>query len=290
MNKNYIKLEIISLFNRRRLKWIRKGKIMNELQGDEAYEQLQKLLKEKHDNFRVMERQVNIDVQMAYFDAAKKIKEHLPKADVVLENVGKLYDDNVDVEEKKTLLNQLASLDDVKAFREIETFNEKAGENLGDWANMAYQESLIVMESAFSDEEKEFVSSGMGGKGDKLRYFVTFLHADLFEEFTDLQKNLIRKEVKYQFDKVNAELEDEDILGQYFMFTCLIPLEANISVLFRDIIDEINQFGYVLGENFLVTNVKRLSYEEVDKFIKEKMNDTFDELNNDDNDDEEKDN
>jgi predicted Zn-dependent protease len=47
---------------------------MNELQGDEAYEQLQKLLKEKHDNFRVMERQVNIDVQMAYFDAAKKLR------------------------------------------------------------------------------------------------------------------------------------------------------------------------------------------------------------------------
>ncbi|MEA3429500.1 MAG: hypothetical protein U9Q84_09910 [Thermodesulfobacteriota bacterium] len=263
---------------------------MNELQGEEAYEQLQKLLKEKRDNFRVMEKEVDIDVQMAYFDAAKKAKKDLPDADVILEKADKLYDDDVDVEEKKTLLSQLASLEDVRAFRKVESFNEKAGKDLDEWANMAYQESLMVMESAFSDEEKVFVAGGMGGKDDKLRYFATFLHADLFEDFTDLQKNLIRKEIKYQFEKVNAELEDEEIKGQYFMFTCLIPLEVNISVLFRDIIDEINQFGYVLGGNFMVTNVKRLSYKEVDKFIKEKMNDTFDEIINDDNDDEEKDN
>ncbi|MGC9331721.1 MAG: hypothetical protein ACP5DZ_07590 [Bacteroidales bacterium] len=260
---------------------------MNELQGEEAYKQLQKLLREKRDNFHVMEKEVDIDVQMAYFDAAKKAKENLPDADVILDNVGKLYDKEVDIEEKKTLLNQLASLEDVRAFRELEAFNEKAGKDIDEWANMAYQESLMVMESAFSDEEKVFVAGGMGGKDDKLRYFATFLHADMYAEFSDLQSNLIRKEVKYQLEKVNAEREEETVKGQYYMFTCLIPLDVNISGLFRNIIDEVNQFGLVLSESFLVTNVKRLSYEEVDKFIKEKTDKSLNDENNKEDNDEE---
>ncbi|MGM0650769.1 MAG: hypothetical protein ACQES1_09725 [Bacteroidota bacterium] len=258
---------------------------MNDIQGHEGYEKLQQLLKEKRDNFRVMEKQVDIDLQMEYFDAAKKIKEDLPEADAILKNANKLYEPEVDIEEKKKLLNQLASLEDVKAFREIESFANNAGDELDDWAHMAYQESLMVMESAFSDEEKVFVSSALGGKGDKLRYFATFLHADLFESFTDLQKNLIRKELKYQFEKAGADLEEDEFQGQYYMFTCLIPLQVNISALFKEIIGEINQFGYVLGENFLVTNVKRLSYEEVDQFIMEKMEKSITGEDDDDNED-----
>jgi hypothetical protein len=262
---------------------------MNEIQGEEAYEQLQKLLKEKRDNFRVMEKQVDIDVQMAYFDAAKKIKKKLPEADTILKNAKKLYDPDVEIEEKKIVLNQLASLENVKSFREIEAFSEKAGDELDDWATMAYQESLMLMESAFSDEEKVFVSSGMGGKGNKLRYFATFLHSDLFEDFTDLQMNLIRKEVKYHFDKAGAEIEEESFKNHYFMITCLIPIDINITILFRDIVNEVNQFGFVLAENFLVTNVKKLSYKEVDDFVKDRMRKVQDEVlgdvfNNDDDD------
>jgi hypothetical protein len=256
---------------------------MDEFEGHEAYEKLQQLLKEKRDNFRVMERQVDIDVQMKYFDAAKSTKENLPDAEEVFEQAEKhLNNPESDIESKKKALNQLASLEDVKAFRTIETYLKSPEEKLEDWAYMAYQESLMLMESAFSDEEKVFISSGMGGKGDKLRYFVVFLHGDLDSEYSDVQKTLIRKELSYQFEKENAELENNEFQKSYFLFTCLIPVQTNISALFKNIISEINQFGNVLSENFLVTNVKRLTVEEVDQFIEAKMKDALDEMDEDD--------
>ncbi|MFP4664836.1 MAG: hypothetical protein ACLFM1_10455 [Bacteroidales bacterium] len=256
---------------------------MNELEGNNAYEKLQQLLKEKRDNFRVMEKQVDIDVQMKYFDAAKDIKENLPDAETVLSEAReKLNDPDTDTEEKKRLLSQLASLEDVKAFRMIEAWLENPDEELADWAYLAYQESLMLMESAFSDEEKVFISSGMGGKENKLRYFVVFLHGELDSAFSESQKNLIKKELSYQFEKEDAELEENEFQKAYFMFSCLIPIKTNITTMFKKVISEINQFGNILSDNFLVTNVKKLSVEEIDQFIDSEMQKALDGLDKND--------
>ncbi|MFO7880220.1 MAG: hypothetical protein ACQES0_09640 [Bacteroidota bacterium] len=256
---------------------------MNELEGNNAYEKLQQLLKEKRDNFRVMEKQVDIDVQMKYFDAAKDIKENLPDAETVLSEAReKLNDPDTDTEEKKRILSQLASLEDVKAFRMIEAWLENPDEELADWAYLAYQESLMLMESAFSDEEKVFISSGMGGKDNKLRYFVVFLHGELDSGFNESQKSLIKKELSYQFEKEDAELEENEFQKAYFMFSCLIPIKTNITTMFKKIIGEINQFGNILSDNFLVTNVKKLSVEEIDQFIDREMQQALDELDEND--------
>jgi hypothetical protein len=111
----------------------------------------------------------------------------------------------------------------------------------------------------------------MGGKENKLRYFVVFMSNDMKREFREEEQQLIFNELKYQFEKSNAELEENSFHLSYFMFSCLIPIEENIADLFSNITSEVNQFGKVLHEKFLVTNVKKLEISEIDKFIEDKI-------------------
>jgi hypothetical protein len=48
----------------------------------------------------------------------------------------------------------------------------------------------------------------------------------------------------------------------------LIPLQITIKDFFKEGIDECNQYGNFLKSNFLVTNVKQLTAEEIDEFLR----------------------
>jgi hypothetical protein len=244
---------------------------MEELDGRKAYEQLQKLLNEKGKSLHVMERQVDIDVQMTYMKHSLKAKKNLPEIESVIEDSKNLSNDDIDLEEKKLLLSKLASFGNVKTFRILEAYMKNPSADLNEWSYMAYQESLTLLESSLMNEERVSISSGMGGKENKLRYFVVFMSNDMKREFREEEQQLIFNELKYQFEKSNAELEENSFHLSYFMFSCLIPIEENIADLFSNITSEVNQFGKVLHEKFLVTNVKKLEISEIDKFIEDKI-------------------
>lgn len=244
---------------------------MEELDGRKAYEQLQKLLNEKGKSLHVMERQVDIEVQMSYLKYSVEVKKNLPDVENVIDDSESLTSDDVDLEKKKLILSKLASFENVKTFRILETYMKNPSSDLTDWSYLAYQESLMLLESSLMDEERVFISSGMGGKGNKLRYFVVFMSNDMKRKFREEEQHLIFNELKYQFEKNNAELEENAFHLSYFMFSCLVPIEENITDLFSNITAEVNQFGEVLHEKFLVTNVKKLEISEIDKFIKNKI-------------------
>ena len=250
---------------------------MEEVNGREAYERLQKLLLEKKDKLRVMERQIDIDIQMAYFRKTSEVKENLPALSEILEASDKLFDPEVDIETKRTLLNQLASFEEVKCFRVLEKYMKDPDKALENWSYLAYQESLMTMESSLSEEDTVYISSGLGGKGSKLRYFVVMMSELREKELSQPEQTLILKEVKYQFDKNDTEFEEHTFYNAYFMFSCLIPIDVSIADLFEEIIANVNELGQVLSENFLITNVRRMSIDEVEEFIEKKIEEAHDE-------------
>jgi len=244
---------------------------MKEISGQEAYEKLQKLLVDKKDKLRIMERQVDIEVQMSYFEKSTQTKKELPDVEQVLNRADELYNPDTDIETKRKLLNQLASFEEVKCFRILEKYMKKPDKQLADWAYLAYQESLMSIESSLTDEDMVYISSGLGGKDNKLRYFAVMMTDDITRTFSKQEQSLILKEIKYQFDKSDAEFEEHNFYNAYFMFSCLIPIDISIGALFHDAIEQINEFGAVLSDRFLITNVKRMSVDEVEEFIEKRL-------------------
>lgn len=247
---------------------------MKEITGQEAYEKLQQMLEDKKDKLRVMERQIDIEVQMTYFEKASEVKSDLPKLEDALSKANQLFDSEVNIETKRRLLNVLASFEEVKCFRLLEKYMKKPDKQLSDWSYLAYQESLMMMESSLTDEDMIYISSGLGGKGNKLRYFVVMMTEDKKRSFQVKEQALILKEIKYQFEKFNTEFEEHNFYNAYFMFSCLIPIDISIANLFHGFIEQINEFGEIISDNFLITNVKRMSVDEIEEFIEKRLEET----------------
>jgi hypothetical protein len=63
----------------------------------------------------------------------------------------------------------------------------------------------MLLQSKFLDENQVFISTGLGGKGSKLRYFVVLVNS--FDKYDKLQQKLIKTELDFFLKKHDAELE-----------------------------------------------------------------------------------
>src|SRR5208337_659902 len=137
---------------------------------DNLYDKIQELLGNLHGNFNILEEQIDIDLQLEYFETSKDIKKSLDKKET-LNNMESLFSSSLSIDAKKNLLIRLASVDQVEAYRSIERYMLEPDPLLKDWATLAMQESKMLLESIFLDQNQVFISTGLGGKGKKLRYF-----------------------------------------------------------------------------------------------------------------------
>ncbi len=137
---------------------------------------------------------------------------------------------------------------------------------------MAYHENKTNLESSLLDQKPVFVSTGMGGKGNKIRYFAVFIAKQ--DHFTEAQLNLLKSEIEYTFNDYNAELEDFYNEGKYAKIVALIPIDVNLREIFVNIIQECNfTGGGFIDGNFILTNTKKMTNEEIEKFIEKAEND-----------------
>lgn len=232
---------------------------------ENLYDKLQEFLGNMQGNFNVLEEQIDIDVQMAYFESSKDAKKSLSAIET-MNTSNDLFSDGIALEDKRQLLIKLASVGNVEAFRTLEKYHNNPDPELKDWATLAMQESRMHLESSFLDENQVFISTGLGGKGQKLRYFIVFLAKSgvLLSKF---QKKVVENEVGYIFEKNGAEIEDISQYDAFVIIKAIIPIPVSIHELFEDAIIECNQFGDFLQMNFIVTNVKELSFEEIQNIL-----------------------
>ena len=256
---------------------------MEYLNSKESYNEINDFLKNLPKNFSILQEEINIEIQVAYFERAKSIKsQHKFDTKEIEIKIAELNITESTDEQKKDILIKLASVDDVKAFRAIESFvSESSNPELKAWATLALQESRMMMESSLLDENQVFISTGLGGKGNKLRYFIVgFLNNDA--EFNDSQKNLLKKEFEYSLSKYDSEIETIKFEGKYALITALIPLQEPIKDMLKTAIFECIDLGMDISEHFMVTNVKKMDVAEVEKFIDEQMKNTDFEEDDDD--------
>jgi hypothetical protein len=234
-------------------------------QEENIFEKIQEMLGNFKGSYSVLQEQVDIDVQIEYFESSKKIRKSNSKFDTN-SLIEELYVSYLPIEHKKQILIQLASIDHVEAYRAIEKYHKNPDPELKDWSILAMQESRVLLESSFLDENQVFISTGLGGKGSKLRYFIVLI-AKKGLEFNDLQKKIIIKELNYIFNKYNAEVEEVENSARFTAVKALIPLNVSLNNLFNEVIDECNQYGDFLHSNVIVTNVKLLSFDEISDYV-----------------------
>jgi len=165
----------------------------------------------------------------------------------------------------------LATSREVKAYRMLEDYVQHPDEDVSNWAYMALMESRISLESELSDEKQIYISTGLGGKGEKLRFYVLMLSRDR-KPFLEYQRKVIEREFAYFLPKADCEIERLTIGEQYVELVFLIPVRADIKLTLDKVINECNQYGDFLSDIFTITNVKELTEQEVTDIINKNGN------------------
>ncbi len=232
---------------------------------ENIYDKIQELFGQVPDNLNILEESINIDLQMEYFEYSKKIKKELI-SEKILASIEQLFKPDLAIPARKKLLVQLASLEEVEAYRAIEKYLSNPGPELREWAILAFQESRMLLQSKFLDENQVFISTGLGGKGTGLRYFVVLLLKE-GNAFSQLQQKIIKNEFEYVLKKHKGEIEEVNFEENFATLLTIIPIKSSIKEIFKMAIAESNQYGDFLKTNFIVTNVKKISLEEIKDFI-----------------------
>lgn len=233
---------------------------------ENIYRQIQDAINNLPDNFSILEEQIDVELQLQYFNFSKELKNEFSK-EYILERKDDLLDENIPTEEKKNLLVLLASVNEVEAYRAVERFAKNPIPELKEWSILALQESRMLLQSTLLDEQQVFISTGLGGQGQKLRYFVVLRSKNLQVEFTKVQKQLIESELIFiikRYDGVFEEIEFEEGFAKALF---LMPLKSDMQEMFRLFIDECNQYGDFMDEDVILTNVRKLESSEIRDFL-----------------------
>lgn len=213
-------------------------------------------------SLHIIEKAIPIEEQMEYFNWAKSIRND---GDIQHKTfwIATLFTPEIDLNRKKDALVILAGLGDIASHRAIETYNSSPLEvELANWGMMAYAESKMLIHSELSGEKQVLISTGLGGIGSKLRFFLAMTTNDRVN-FSEFQKEIISQEINFQFDKNNIQIEDFRFTDNFFTIIFLTEIEQNTKDLFLDFILECNTLGCNISTKHLLTNVRVFSDEEI---------------------------
>ncbi len=239
--------------------------------GD-VFERFRESFSKLDGHFHVLEQRVPVEVQMEYFKYSEEMRK--AKASMTDEEYNNykasLGNEETSPDRKKYILSALAVSNQIKAYRALEEYVQHPDPDVANWAYMALMESRISLESELSEEKQIYISTGLGGKGEKLRFYVLILASEN-KPFQEFQRQVMEREFAYYLPKEDCEIERLTIGDVYVELLFLIPVRKDIKGVIDNVIIECNQYGNFLSGIFTVTNVKELTAEEIADIIKKKF-------------------
>ncbi len=232
-----------------------------------TFEDFQEVLRTSGVEVQVMEREVSLDVQMAYLQLSKKVREHM-SPEVIFAGRYELWEDYYSsIENKRKRLVGLASLGTPQAIRLLQRFQSQAPIELDDWVYLALQECKLVFQASLLDHPPMFISTGLGGSGRMLRFFGA-LFSDGVKSFDGLQQKVISGELEYMFQQFDGRLEYSAFSGSFVTYWGLVPIDVQLNEHIKATIEESNLLGASLRRDFVLTNVKKLTLPELNKIFR----------------------
>ena len=235
---------------------------------ENLFAKIQEILGGSPGNLKILEQQIDMDLQVEYYECSRKVMSDFEE-EWAVDHIQYLQEPGYSDEVKKAILARLASIESVSCYRAIETYAQSPDEGLRDWAFLALNESRMHLESKIMEENQVYISTGLGGREHKLRYFVVLMARNR-SGLTDTQRMVIRNEFELVLRKFDAEIEKIEFSGYLSTILLLLPMNFSLKQVFSEAISECNQYGQFLKDDFIVTNVKTLSFEEIRAFLERK--------------------
>jgi hypothetical protein len=233
---------------------------------NDVFKEFQQSLKGLDGTFHVLETSVPVEKQMEYFRYSESVRTNKAR-EAVEKQIEVLNSDDSTYEEVKYALAFLAISGDVKAYRALEAYSKDPEENLSDWTALSLLQAKITLEYEFSEEKQVFISTGLGGKGTKLRFFAFFKSVKL-TPFSKYQRELIEKEFSFAIHKKQCILEDIKVETNYFTLLFLSDMHIDIKILLKNTVSECNEYGNFIDDRFTITNVKIYSDEDIQRELR----------------------
>jgi hypothetical protein len=233
--------------------------------SDNIYDKLQEFLGMEEKSINILEENIDSETQLEYFEYSRSFNSPRSEEEIIRDK-DCILDQNMSIDKKKFALLELASINNIEAYRAIENYLDQPNIKLHDWACLALQESRLQLESNLLDENKVLITTGLGGKGFKLRYFIVLFTPNGIP-LTPPQRDLIIKELEYFLRKNGAELEDIEFEDSFASVLCMIPLNVPPQPLFHEVINECKLLGKFLFNDFIITNVKALNGHEIRELL-----------------------
>jgi hypothetical protein len=231
-----------------------------------TFEDFQKVVRESGGEIQVMEREVSLDTQMVYMRTSKEVKNDL-RPEVVMSGKFELWDEDASSRSKRRRLAAIASLGSPHAIRTLQSYQKTPDKGLEDWIYLALQECKLVFQASMLDHPPMFISTGLGGSGQRLRFFGAFYSKD-GAPFEATRQRVISGEVEYMFEKFGGNMEFVAFSGQFVTFWGLVPIDVSLNEKVEAAVEESNFLGAGLRNDFILTNVKKLTFHELAEILK----------------------
>ncbi len=177
-----------------------------------------------------------------------------------------LFQMDISLDEKKKALGILANNGNIIAYKHLKKYAEQPDKELETWAQLALGECTVFLHAELmGEDELDFVYTGGGSNNNLIKvYFMLLpLEGKCFEEW---QNKITENEVKYVCRDLKCEIEWFVFKADYLSFSLLMPTDIAISTIIEQCVDNCNQFGgFLLEEYYCATGAP--DEKEIDEII-----------------------
>ncbi len=212
------------------------------------------------DSFSLIDEAIDLSIQEEYFSFSETMDFDNVDYEEVLTVSDKLFYKDTPIELKKRILILLAHLGTPESCRILEQFRKISEGNLRDWALLSLKECRMLLESVLLQEEGGFISTGLGGKDNKLRYYFIASSKDGLP-FSETHRNTLKRGFETISHKYEFEIEEINFEATYAMIEILIPMDVAVGEVIEEGISECNKTSEFLSLHYYVTNVKKPTQE-----------------------------
>lgn len=231
-------------------------------------EEIKNFLENIPDTFDILEEGIDMETQKEYFDYSHTFEQGELSKEKTLQLSALLFSDETPPESKKKVMALLAHLGSITAYRELEKYHGNSDRELKQWAALALHECRMFLESELTEQDSVFISSGLGGAKNKMRFYFLLLSNIIDTPFTHSQQNIIQNELNLIANQLNCIVESLDFSGDSVGFTVLIPMDVAVATFIETGIENCNELGNFVFEHYYVTNMNIPNKEEIEEIIK----------------------
>lgn len=243
----------------------------NENEEENLSDDLERILEQMPKELRVMELGVDAPTMMEFSEMRQEMgdAEQLELAELPEQSA--LVACAADLEAFRPLVVRIAEQGSVEAFRLLEQTQPELEGAAQTWLRMAMLHCRMRLENELMDEPVGFIATGLGGKGDKIRYY--FAVRPKNKHFEEGQGRWVEQEYIHAAKEMEAEIESCAIHDQYVAFVVLLAWRVPVLDLIARGIDACD----FLDSLFWVTNVAEPTAAELQQWIDHAPTDDNDE-------------